>query len=181
MADEPLWKVHDQARRLAELTADAAELKEAPLRHDVRSLGRLLGEVIREQEGDAIFAAVEELRHLAIRHREIEGDRVSPPAGPDDEPMRRAEQRVDAMAVADAYRLTRAFAIYFELTNLAETNHRKRRRRATALHADQAPQPGTFRGTLIRLRDAGLDLPAVLQQLARVSVVPVFTAHPTEV
>jgi phosphoenolpyruvate carboxylase len=181
MADEPLWKVHDQARRLAELTAHEAALKEAPLRQDVRSLGRLLGEVIREQEGDAIFGAVEELRHLAIRHREIEGDRVSPPAGSDDEPMRRAEQRVDGMAVADAYRLTRAFAIYFELTNLAETNHRKRRRRATALHADQAPQPGTFHGTLIRLRDAGLDLNAVLERLGRISVVPVFTAHPTEV
>jgi phosphoenolpyruvate carboxylase len=182
MADEPLWKVHDQARRLAELTAHEAALKEAPLRHDVRSLGRLLGEVIREQEGEAIFAAVEELRHLAIRHREIEGDRVSPPASaPDDEPMRHAEQRVDAMSVADAYRLTRAFAIYFELTNLAETNHRKRRRRATALHADQPPQPGTFRGTLLRLREAGLDLPAVLEHLRRVSVVPVFTAHPTEV
>jgi phosphoenolpyruvate carboxylase len=88
---------------------------------------------------------------------------------------------VDEMAVADAYRLTRAFAIYFELTNLAETNHRKRRRRATALHADQAPQPGTFRGTLIRLRDAGVSLDAVLGHVARISVVPVFTAHPTEV
>ena len=181
MADEPLWKVRDQARRLAELTADEHSLKEAPLRQDVRSLGRLLGEAIREQEGDALFAAVEELRHLAIRHREIEGGEPAPPAGPDDEPMRRAEQRVDAMSVADAYRLTRAFAIYFELTNLAETNHRKRRRRATALHAEQTPQPGTFHGTLLRLRDAGLDLDAILQHLGRTRVVPVFTAHPTEV
>ncbi|HZG42218.1 MAG TPA: phosphoenolpyruvate carboxylase, partial [Longimicrobium sp.] len=72
MAHEPLWMVQDQARRLAELTADEAALKEAPLRHDVRSLGMLLGEVIREQEGDELYAAVEELRHLAMRHRDTE-------------------------------------------------------------------------------------------------------------
>jgi phosphoenolpyruvate carboxylase len=184
MADEPLWQVQDQARRLAEVTADEAGLKEQPLRRDVRSLGMLLGEVIREQEGDALFAAVEELRRLAIRHRELEsGDGVAPPAdaAADDEPMRRAERLVDGMEVGDAYRLTKAFSIYFDLTNLAETNHRRRRRRAQSLRADQAPQPGTFRGTLLRLRDAGLDADAVLAHLARVRVIPVFTAHPTEV
>ncbi|HEU0300777.1 MAG TPA: phosphoenolpyruvate carboxylase [Longimicrobium sp.] len=184
MADEPLWQVQDQARRLAEVTADEAGLKEQPLRRDVRSLGMLLGEVIREQEGDALFAAVEELRRLAIRHRELEsGDGVAPPAGAaaDDEPMRRAQRLVDGVDVDAAYRLTKAFSIYFDLTNLAETNHRKRRRRAQSLRADQAPQPGTFRGTLLRLRDAGLDADAVLAHLARVRVIPVFTAHPTEV
>ncbi|HKP74849.1 MAG TPA: phosphoenolpyruvate carboxylase, partial [Longimicrobiaceae bacterium] len=70
---------------------------------------------------------------------------------------------------------------YFELTNLAETAHRGRRRRAAMLHADQPPQPGTFRGTLLRLRDAGLDRDTVLARLAEVCVIPVFTAHPTEV
>lgn len=42
-----LWKVNDQAERLAELVSDAGDLKEAPLRRDVRSLGRLLGEVVK--------------------------------------------------------------------------------------------------------------------------------------
>jgi phosphoenolpyruvate carboxylase len=181
MADEPLWTVQDQARRLAELTADEAALKEAPLRHDVRSLGKLLGDVIREQEGDELYAAVEELRHLAMKHRDVEDAEGATPEAPVDEPMRRAEEVVDGMPVASAHRLTKAFSIYFELTNLAETNHRKRRRRATALHADEVPQPGTFRGTLLRLRDAGLDAEAVLAHLARVRVIPVFTAHPTEV
>ncbi|HEX2095519.1 MAG TPA: phosphoenolpyruvate carboxylase [Longimicrobiaceae bacterium] len=178
---EPLWKVAEQAERLAELTAGDAR-KEAPLRRDVRSLGRLLGEVIREQEGDALFAAVEELRLLAIRHREGESEPVAPPADEgDDEPMRRAERIVDGMGIGEAYRLTQAFATYFELTNLAETAHRKRRRRASLLRADHAPQPGTFHGTLLRLRDAGLDRETVLEHLRRVAVVPVFTAHPTEV
>ncbi|HET7234324.1 MAG TPA: phosphoenolpyruvate carboxylase, partial [Longimicrobium sp.] len=83
--------------------------------------------------------------------------------------------------VEQAYGLTKAFSIYFELTNLAETAHRGRRRRAAGLHPDQPPQPGTFRGTLLRLRDAGLDTAAILDRLAQVTIIPVFTAHPTEV
>ena len=62
----PLWNVDDQATRLAELTSQDRDLKEAPLRRDVRSLGRLLGEVLKEQVGDKFFSAVEELRLLLI-------------------------------------------------------------------------------------------------------------------
>src|SRR5258707_10441228 len=68
---EPLWKVNDQAARLAELVSDAGDLKEAPLRRDVRSLGRLLGEVLKEQVGNDLFIAVEELRSLLIERREL--------------------------------------------------------------------------------------------------------------
>src|SRR5215207_3566053 len=68
-ADEPLWRAPSQGERLAELTADDAAAKEAPLRRDVRSLGILLGRVLREQEGEALYAAVEELRGLLIRSR----------------------------------------------------------------------------------------------------------------
>jgi phosphoenolpyruvate carboxylase len=177
MADtDPRWKTDDQASRLAELTAAGGDLKEVPLRRDVRSLGMLLGEVIREQAGAGLFGVVEELRHLAIEHRE------RTPGDPErDALIARAERRVGELDVRDAYRLTRAFSIYFELTNLAETQHRKRRRRASGLRADQPPQPGTFLGTLLRLRDAGLEAGAVLDALRRVRVVPVFTAHPTEV
>jgi phosphoenolpyruvate carboxylase len=56
------WKVDDQVARLTELTSHATDLKEAPLRRDVRSLGRLLGLVLKEQAGEELFAAVEELR-----------------------------------------------------------------------------------------------------------------------
>jgi phosphoenolpyruvate carboxylase len=175
MADaEPLWAAEDQAERLRELAGDDPAVKEAPLRRDVRSLGVLLGDVIREQEGDAVFQAVEELRRLAIEHREMAH------AGECDEAIRRAEERVAGVPEREAYALTRAFATYFDLTNLAETNHRKRRRRASLLHPG-APQPGTFRGTLVRLRDAGFSADDVLEALGRVVVTPVFTAHPTEV
>ena len=180
MADEqPLWRAGSQAERLAELTAEDAALKEAPLRRDVRSLGRLLGQVIREQEGEEFFEAVERLRHLAMGHRELED--AGEGGITDDDQIRDAERMVGGLELRQAYRLTKAFSIYFELTNLAETQHRKRRRRAAQLHPDDAPMPGTIRGTLQRLRDSGVGREAALEWLARVRVVPVFTAHPTEV
>ncbi len=94
--------------------------------------------------------------------------------------MERAAALVSRLSVGDAHRLSKAFAIYFELTNLAETNHRKRRRRAAEVFGGE-PQEGTFRGTLRRVRDAGVSCEEALELLARVEVVPVFTAHPTEV
>ncbi len=57
-----LWNPENWARRLAELEAQAGDLKEAPLRRDVRSLGTLLGAVLREQAGEEAFAQVEALR-----------------------------------------------------------------------------------------------------------------------
>ncbi|HEX6308456.1 MAG TPA: phosphoenolpyruvate carboxylase, partial [Longimicrobiales bacterium] len=173
MTTPPLWLPDDQAERLAELLSSDSEQKTAPLRRDVRSLGRLLGTVIREQEGDALFETVEQMRGLLIRHREEQG------AGAD--LMQRAESIVDGLAVRGAYGLTKAFATYFELVNLAETTHRRRRRRASRAADDATAQPGTFAGTVQRLRVAGLDAAALLDQLRSVCVMPVFTAHPTEV
>jgi phosphoenolpyruvate carboxylase len=185
--DEGLWRATSQAERLAELTAESAELKETPLRRDVRSLGMVLGRVLREQEGDALYAAVEELRGLLIRGREAvssgpDGASPSSPRATTPEAgMERAAAIVAGVDVEQAYALTKAFSIYFELTNLAETAHRGRRRRAAAVHAEKPPQPGTFHGTLLRLREAGLGLDDALGRLAEVCVIPVFTAHPTEV
>src|ERR1044072_2673139 len=124
-----LWNVDEQAARLAELTSQDSDLKEAPLRRDVRSLGRLLGEVLKEQVGDKLFAAVEELRLLLIEHRELH---AQPARDLENERrlIERAETIVSRLGVAESHRMAKAFAIYFELTNLAETNHRKRRRRA---------------------------------------------------
>ncbi|HEX8720496.1 MAG TPA: phosphoenolpyruvate carboxylase [Pyrinomonadaceae bacterium] len=172
--EERLWEVEDQRGRLDELTAREGEEKVEPLRRDVRSLGRLLGVVLKEQAGGALFDAVEELRALTTAQRE---------AGTAEEregSMGRAAALVSGLPVEDAHALTKAFAIYFELTNLAETNHRRRRRRAAEVGGLE-PQEGTFRGTLRRVRDAGASCEQALELLARVEVVPVFTAHPTEV
>ncbi|HZU22031.1 MAG TPA: phosphoenolpyruvate carboxylase, partial [Terriglobales bacterium] len=177
MHENPLWAAQDQALRLAELTAATDDrAKEAPLRRDVRSLGVLLGRTLVEQSGEPLFKTVEQLRHLLI-HARARSDRSQPSA----EELEQARQIVASLSVQQAYRVAKAFAIYFELTNLAETNHRKRRRRAGKLDPGHAPLPGSFRGTLLRMRQAGISADEALDALRKVKVVPVFTAHPTEV
>ena len=174
---KPLWSADDQDARLAELTARSGDsAKDRSLRRDVRSLGALLGRVLVEQAGEELFDAVEELRRLMIQHRERvrRGNKA-------DELMGRAQAMISEMDLAHAYQVTKAFAIYFELTNLAETNHRKRRRRARQLDRREATLPGSFRGTLLRVKKGGISAVAALNVLRQVMVTPVFTAHPTEV
>jgi phosphoenolpyruvate carboxylase len=168
-----LWKTDNWSERLAELEDRSTERKDLPLRRDVRSLGMLLGEVLREQAGPELFAAVEELRTTAIRGRD--GDSGKQAA------LLSALKRVGQFDVSTAYLLTRAFAFYFELINLAETNHRKRRRLALQMDSKAAPQRGSLRGTLRRMREAGISSKEMLAFLQCITITPVFTAHPTEV
>ena len=177
---KPLWKVDDQAARLAELTAPSNEpAKDGPLRRDVRSLGAILGQVLVEQAGQDLFDSVEQLRRLLIQHRETVR-RTSETAAAS-ELLRSAQEIISKMDLPRAYQVTKAFASYFELTNLAETNHRKRRRRAGKLELEQVPLPGSFRGTMLRLKAAGISAEAALEALRQIQITPVFTAHPTEV
>ena len=176
MRDTPLWGAEDQAVRLAELTAPTGDLaKELPLRRDVRSLGTLLGRVMVEQAGEPLLEVVEQLRRLLIQYREQQSAETLSPS------FEEARSIIATLPVEDAYRVTKAFAIYFELTNLAETNHRKRRRRAAKLARAQPPLEGSFRGTLRRLRRCGFTAEQALAALQQIRVVPVFTAHPTEI
>ena len=181
-----LWTPTDWPQRLAELQAPTGELKEAPLRRDVRSLGMLLGEVLREQAGAPLYEAVEALRRTAIARREAE----APQSGTANnasaaENPEQALGRVRTLDLPAAYQLTRAFGFYFELINLAETNHRKRRRLSHQLSENVSPasavQRGDLRGTLRRLREAGVNAEEAFALLRRICVSPVFTAHPTEV
>ncbi len=166
-----LWKPESWSLRLAELEARTDDIKEAPLRRDVRSLGMLLGQVLREQAGEALFAEVEELRQIAIRRREAQAD--------SGEPFAAGLDSVHSLDLVQAYRLARAFAFYFELINLAETNHRKRRRLSLQLSGEA--QRGSLRGTLRAMKAAGITSEEALEWLRCIRIVPVFTAHPTEV
>ena len=170
-----LWLPGSWSQRLEELFAPGAEVKSAPLRRDVRSLGMLLGTVLREQAEPGIYQAVEALRQSAIARREDEEGAALLSVG---------DQAQDPLR---AYQLARAFSFYFELINLAETNHRKRRRLAHQLEepgnatASGKVQRGSLEGTLRAMRLAGTNLVEALEQLGRICVTPVFTAHPTEV
>ena len=172
-----LWKPDNWPERLAELEARTGDLKEAPLRRDVRSLGMLLGEVLREQAGDALFEKVEELRLSAIRRREALAEDSVKEA---EDLLQLAVLGVNTMPVDQAYQLSRAFAFYFELINLAETNHRKRRRLSLQL-SGEAAQRGSLRGTLRAMRCVGIPAEEALHWLRQIFIVPVFTAHPTEI
>ena len=171
-----LWTPASWSERLLELLSPLGDLKVAPLRRDVRSLGMLLGQVLREQGTPGLYDEVEHLRLAAIARR----DAAAP-----------APSRVSADGhfatghfaedPRHAYQLARAFSLYFELINLAETNHRKRRRLAHQLESDVPPQRGSLRGTLRALREAGHAPESIRAMLAAVQITPVFTAHPTEI
>jgi phosphoenolpyruvate carboxylase len=173
-----LWNPESWSQRLAELEARSGDLKEAPLRRDVRSLGTLLGEVLREQAGEDLFAHVEALRQGTIRRRDAEA------RGDNQEAARHAAKALElvhSLPVERAILLTRAFAFYFELINLAETNHRKRRRIALQLSGETGRQRGSLAGTLCEMRRVGISAAEAMDWLKRILIVPVFTAHPTEV
>jgi phosphoenolpyruvate carboxylase len=144
------------------------EPKDIPLKDDVRILGAMLGDVLKQQGGPELFARVEEARQAALRRRSGE---------------RGAEVELcailDGLEVPEAMDVTRAFSAYFALTNMAERVHRIRRR-LDYLHPGAAPQPGGLVAVLQKLRAAGLDLPAVRALFDRTRVIPIFTAHPTE-
>jgi phosphoenolpyruvate carboxylase len=140
----------------------------------------LLGEVLKEQSGKELYAAVEDLRRTAIARREADakGDREAAKTN-----LESSLALVDSHAndVTTVYRLARAFSFYFELINLAETNHRKRRRLSSQLNQQSVPQRGELRGTLRRMREAGIDSAEACRLLNEICITPVFTAHPTEV
>jgi phosphoenolpyruvate carboxylase len=143
----------------------------------VRSLGTLLGAVLREQAGDELFEQVEALRQGTIRRRDADAH------GKAEEAARHAAAAmglVHSLPVERAILLTRAFAFYFELINLAETNHRKRRRIALRLSGQAGRQRGSLEGTFFEMRRVGIGAEEALNWLRRVLIVPVFTAHPTE-
>ncbi len=177
-SEQLLWFPEDQAIRLAELVGNDQAARDLPLRRDVRNLGRLLGRVLRSQCGQELYATEEALRRLAIRHREQLA------AGQSDQAMallNEARTLIARLPLNETYLVVKAFATFFELTNLAESNHRKRRQRAQRLPAGRHAKAGSLRATLERMRRAGLDSAQALQALRRVEVMPVFTAHPTEV
>ncbi len=140
---------------------------EQGLRDDVRRLGRLVGELLVEQQGQAFYERVESTRSTAIRRREQA------------EPVAALADQVTGLdgPIADA--ISRAFATYFQMVNIAERVHRIRRRREYQI-TNATPQPDGLHDVLQRLRDAGVDAAEILAALPRIEVEPVFTAHPTE-
>ncbi|MDB5880583.1 MAG: ppc, partial [Ramlibacter sp.] len=149
--------------------ARRAKQNERPLVEDIRLLGRILGDVIREQEGVAAFDLVERIRTLSVAFR------------------RDADQNADkalktllkSLSGEQTVSVIRAFTYFSHLANLAEDRHHIRRRLIHERAGDT--QEGSIDVALARLRWAGISTKAVAQSLAHSYVSPVLTAHPTEV
>ena len=143
--------------------------KHEALRDDVHALGALVGEVLLEQGGKALFEQVEAERVAAIRAR-------------NGEPKARAqlEALVRGRPPALTRDLVRAFSTWFLVVNVAEKVHRIRRRREYFLKDSQRPQPGGVEDAIGQLKAQGLSAAAVIDLLGGLSIEPVFAPHSTE-
>lgn len=152
-------------------TSRTRDDKDQPLFQDIRYLGRLLGDVVREQEGDAVFDVVETIRQDAVRFRRED----------DSSAAQALDKKLRALSPEQTVSVVRAFSYFSHLANIAEDRHRNRRHRIHAL-AGSASQPGTMANALERLMEANAAATPVLQQFFNEAlIVPVLTAHPTEV
>ncbi|MBR8383865.1 phosphoenolpyruvate carboxylase [Burkholderia cenocepacia] len=145
--------------------------KDGPLFEDIRFLGRLLGDVVREQEGDTVFDVVETIRQTAVKFRRED----------DSEAAQTLEKKLRKLTPEQTVSVVRAFSYFSHLANIAEDRHHNRRRRIHAL-AGSAPQPGTVAYALDQLKTTGNASKRLLQRFFDDAlIVPVLTAHPTEV
>ena len=137
----------------------------AALKEDVHALGELIGEILREQGGQALFELVELDRRAAIARREGEEQaRLELAASVRDRPPELARD------------LVRAFSMWFRTVNLAEKVHRIRRRREY-FRSTAHPQPGGVESAIAQLKSQGLALEEVLELVGGLRIEPVFAAH----
>ncbi len=142
---------------------------ERPLVEDIRLLGRILGDVIREQEGTAAYELIEQVRKLSVAFRR-DADVASDKA---------LKKLLKGLSGDQTVSVIRAFTYFSHLANLAEDRHHIRRR---AIHERAGDtQEGSIDVALARLRWAGIAPKTIANTLAHSFVSPVLTAHPTEV
>jgi phosphoenolpyruvate carboxylase len=138
-----------------------------PMREDIRLLGMILGDTVRQQNGEQVFALVERARVESFRVRRSEIDRAE------------LARLFDGIDIHQAIPVIRAFTHFALLANVAEDIHRERRR-AVHVAAGEPPQDSTLAATYHKLDGAELDAGAVADALRGALVSPVITAHPTE-
>jgi phosphoenolpyruvate carboxylase len=155
------------------MNASVPEDKDLPLREDTRLLGRVLGDVLRAQTGEAGFGRIEAIRQTAVQFRRATDDEAQ--AARDT-----LSGLLNPLPIADVLHVVRAFSYFSHLANIAEDVHHNRRRRAHAA-AGARPRAGSVAHALERLSVAQVAEHAIREWLDRALVCPVLTAHPTEV
>ena len=146
--------------------------KDQPLIDDIRLLGSMLGDIVREHEGETCFSIVENVRRLSVSYQRDNDARAG----------HSLELILRGLTPSQAVSVMRAFSYFSHLANIAEDRHRVRRR---ALHAHEpgpvVHQDGSLARTFERFAEAGISAATVAETLRHAWVSPVLTAHPTEV
>jgi phosphoenolpyruvate carboxylase len=151
-------------------TLDDDAEKDRPLRDDIRLLGRILGDTVREQEGEETYALVEQIRQASIRfHRNNEASA-----------RRELEATLDSLSAEQTLTIVRAFSYFSHLANIAEDQHHIRRNRAH-VKLGSAPRPGSLAFAFQRTHEMGVEPTTLKGFFDQALVSPVLTAHPTEV
>ena len=134
------------------------------LRTSVRFLGRILGDVIRAEDGEAVFNQIEDIRRASVGfHREGTAAAAALVTG-----------RLEGLSLPDTVRFAHSFACFLQITNIAEDQIQRRRGRGD-------DRPDTLAGALRSLEEEGVGIQAVMALLEGALVAPVITAHPSEV
>ncbi|MEW6255406.1 MAG: phosphoenolpyruvate carboxylase [Pseudomonadota bacterium] len=150
--------------------AEESSEKDRPLREDIRRLGRLLGDTVREQEGEPVYHLVEIIRRTSIRfHRDA-----------DEGARQELETILATLSPEVAVQIVRAFSYFSHLANIAEDVHHIRRNRAHEI-AGSAPRPGTMANAFARAAREGVSGADLRRFFGEALISPVLTAHPTEV
>jgi phosphoenolpyruvate carboxylase len=158
------------ASLLEKSRATGESAKDAPLLEDIRLLGQILGDTIREQEGDPAFERIESIRRLSVafeRHADVEA-------------AHKLDVVLRALTTDEAILVARAFSYFSHLANIAEDRHHLRRREAHEQQPSPEGQAGSLAVTCRLLNEAGIPAARVSQMLEHSVVSPVLTAHPTE-
>jgi phosphoenolpyruvate carboxylase len=143
------------------MTAQASD----QLRATVRFLGRVLGDVIRAEDGEAVFNQIEDIRQASVAFH-----RKGTPAA-----AKAMAERLEGLSLPETVRFAHSFACFLQITNIAEDEIQRRRGRAGDARSD------TLAGALRSLAADGVGAEAVVELLRHALIAPVITAHPSEV
>lgn len=153
------------------MTADLMKKDSSlPLRRDVKLLGKMLGEILVNHGGQELYEKVEKIRLMAKSLR----------IHFDEEIYSALKQEIVTLTPPMRKQVIRAFSMYFHLINVAEQNHRIRRRRQYQLQSDNIVQPASIESAILSLKENNINLHTIQNVLQSISLELVITAHPTE-
>jgi phosphoenolpyruvate carboxylase len=144
--------------------------KDHPLRRDVRFLGHILGDVLLMHGGEALLNNVEKIRELTKQLRQSYDPMI----------LQQCKALIQGLSPSMRRDVIRAFAVYFQLVNIAEQNHRIRRHREYRRSQQDVVQPYSIESAVRDLKEQGLTLEQVEEILDVLALELVITAHPTE-